>query len=178
MKICVEKKDEIKNKNGKSVGIDWNCRDDAFVAISNGTKIKCPRYLGQMQKQLAHQQRKLERQLYQPFFEKFGKMPGLKNSIKDRTEFKLLCESMSSNCIKQRQKVAKLHEKAAWQRKDWLHKLSRQICNDYETVYVEDINLQTMTSMLKHGKVVGDQGFGMLRQMNAYKGNLVNSIPP
>lgn len=177
VKICVDKKPEAKNKNGKSVGIDWNCRDNAFVTMSNGTKIKCPRYLRQMQKQLVHQQRKLERQLYQPFFEKFGKMPDLKNSIKDRTEFKLLCEIMSNSYIKQRRKVAKLHEKVAWQRKDWLHKLSRQICNEYETVYVEDINLQTMASALKHGKVVGDQGFGMLRQMIAYKGSLVKVNP-
>ena len=28
VKICVEKKEESKNENGKSIGIDWNCRDD------------------------------------------------------------------------------------------------------------------------------------------------------
>ena len=69
-----------------------------------------------------------------------------------------------------------MHEKIVNQRKDWLHKLSRQICNEYETVVVEDINLQTMSKM-NHGKVVGDQGFGMLRQMIAYKGNLVKVNP-
>jgi len=30
---------------------------------------------------------------------------------------------------------------------------------------------------MNHGKVVGDQGFGMLRQMIAYKGNLVKVNP-
>ena len=72
--------------------------------------------------------------------------------------------------------VRSSHEKVTNQRKDWLHKLSRQICNEYETVVIEDINLQAMSKM-NHGKVVGDQGFGMLRNMIAYKGNLVKVNP-
>lgn len=152
VKICVEKKDEPKNKNGKSVGIDWNCRDEDFIVMSNGTKVKCPRYLQKASKQLGHQQRLLSK--------KFVK--GL--------------DIQSNNYLKQKQKVALLHEKVANQRKDWLHKLSRKICNEYETVVVEDINLQTMSKM-HHGKVVGDQGFGMLRQMIAYKGHLEKVNP-
>ena len=152
VKICVEKKDELKNQNGKSVGIDWNCRDEDFIVVSNGTKVKCPRFLQRSSKQLSHQQKIMSKRF----------VKGL--------------ETQSSNYYKQKQKVAKLHEKVSNQRKDWLHKLSRQICNEYETIVVEDINLQTMSKM-NHGKVVGDQGFGMLRQMIAYKGNLVKVNP-
>ena len=43
--ILVEKNDEPKNKNGKAIGIDWNCRDDCFLTLSDGTKVKCPRFL-------------------------------------------------------------------------------------------------------------------------------------
>jgi putative transposase len=152
VKICVEKADEPKNKNGKIVGIDWNCRDEDFIVMSNGTKIKCPRFLQRSSKQLRHQQKIMSKRF----------VKGL--------------ETQSSNYYKQKQKVALLHEKVANQRKDWLHKLSRQICNEYETIVVEDINLQTMSKM-NHGKVVGDQGFGMLRNMIAYKGNLVKVNP-
>jgi len=152
VKICVEKKDEPKNNNGKAIGIDWNCRDEDFLVMSNGTKVKCPRFLQRSQKQLSHQQKIMSKRF----------VKGL--------------ETQSSNYYKQKQKVALLHEKVANQRKDWLHKLSRQICNEYETVVVEDINVQTMSRM-NHGKVVGDQGFGMLRQMIAYKGNLVKVNP-
>ncbi|HOF44387.1 MAG TPA: transposase [Candidatus Pacearchaeota archaeon] len=152
VKICVEKKDEPKNNNGKAIGIDWNCRDEDFLVMSNGTKFKCPRFLQRSQKQLSHQQKIMSKRF----------VKGL--------------ETQSSNYYKQKQKVALLHEKVANQRKDWLHKLSRQICNEYETVVVEDINVQTMSRM-NHGKVVGDQGFGMLRQMIAYKGNLVKVNP-
>ena len=152
VKICVDKKDEPKNKNGKSVGIDWNCRDEDFIVMSNGTKIKCPRFLQKSSKQLRHQQKIMSKRF----------VKGL--------------ETQSSSYYKQKQKVALLHEKVANQRKDWLHKLSRQICNEYETVVVEDINLQTMAKM-NHGKVIGDQGFGMLRNMIAYKGNLTKVNP-
>ena len=152
VKICVDKKDEPKNKNGKSVGIDWNCRDEDFIVMSNGTKVKCPRFLQKSSKQLSHQQKIMSKRF----------VKGL--------------ETQSSNYYKQKQKVALLHEKVANQRKDWLHKLSRQICNEYETIVVEDINLQTMAKM-NHGKVIGDQGFGMLRNMIAYKGNLAKVNP-
>ena len=174
VKICVDKKDGQKNKNGKSVGIDWNCDDEDFISMSNGTKVKCPRFLRQSQKQLKHQQKLLSRKMYSPFFQKYGRMPELKNSS-DAQKFKE-CFVESNNYLKQKYRIALLHEKVANQRKDWLHKLSRQICNEYETVVVEDINLQTMAKM-HHGKVIGDQGFGMLRNMIAYKGNLVKVNP-
>lgn len=113
--------------------------------------------------------------MYFPFFQKYGRMPELKNPS-DVKKFKE-CFVESNNYLKQKYKVAKLHEKVANQRKDWLHKLSRQICNEYETVVVEDIDLQTMSSKLGHGKVISDQGFGMLRQMIAYKGHLEKVNP-
>ena len=153
VKICVDKKEEPKTENGKSIGIDWNCRDDSFVTMSDGTKVKCPRYLKQMEVQLQRHQRMMSK--------KFVK--GL--------------PKQSNNYEKEKYRVAKLHEKIANQRKDWLHKLSREICNNYENVFVEDINLQRMASNLHHGKVVGDQGFGMLRTMIAYKGHLYKVNP-
>src|SRR5574344_239245 len=174
VKICVEKKDEPKNKNGKIIGIDCNGREEAFITMSDGTKLKCPRYLRKMQKQLNKQQKDLSRKKYAPFFQMYGRMPDFKNSPSDCINFKAI--PVSNNYEKQKQKVALLHEKVVSQRKDWLHKLSREICNEYETVVVEDINLQTMAK-INHGKVIGDQGFGMLRNMIAYKGNLVKVNP-
>ena len=153
VKICVDKKEEPKTENGKSIGIDWNCRDDSFVTMSDGTKVKCPRYLRQMEVQLQRHQRMMSK--------KFVK--GL--------------PKQSNNYEKEKYRVAKLHEKIANQRKDWLHKLSREICNNYENVFVEDINLQRMASNSHHGKVVGDQGFGMLRTMIAYKSHLYKVNP-
>lgn len=146
--ICVEKKDEPKNTNGKAIGIDWNCRDDVFLTLSDGTKVKCPRFLREKEKQLTHYQKLMS-----------------KKFVKGKQE-------QSQNYYKAKYKVAKLHEKVSWQRQDWLHKLSYGLAQKYQYVIVEDINLQAMAQM-RHGKAVGDQGFGMLRNMIAYKTTLV-----
>ena len=149
VKICVEKKDESKIHNGKAIGIDWNCDDNNFISMSDGTKIKCPRFLRKKEKQLAHYQRELARKF-----------------IKGK-------EVQSNNYYKTKMKVAKLHEKVSWQRKDWLHKVSRDLANKYEYVIVENINLQNMAENLNHGKAVSDQGFSMFRDMLAYKTTLI-----
>ena len=152
VKICVEKKDEPKNKNGKIIAIDWNCRDEDFLVLSNGTKIKCPRFLQKSQRQLKHWQRITSKR------------------------FVSGNECQSNNYEKAKKKVALLHEHISWQRKDWLHKESRKLCDEFQTIVVEDINLQAMSKM-NHGVVIGDQGFGMFRDMVTYKGELVKVNP-
>lgn len=153
VKICVEKKDEPKTKNGKIIAIDWNCRDEDFVVRNDGVKIKCPRYLRKSLKQLQHWQKIMSKRY----------VKGL--------------EQQSQGYEKAKRKVALIHEHVAWQRKDFLHKESRKLCNEFETIVCEDINLQAMASGLNHGVVVGDQGFGMFRQMIAYKGHLEKVNP-
>ena len=150
VKICVEiKEEQNKIQNGKAVGIDWNCNSDSFLTLSNGTKIKCPRFLKRKERQLEKYQQVQSRRF-----------------VKGKDE-------QSHRYQKAKLKVARLHEKVVNQRKDWLHKVSRELANKYQYVFVEDINLQNMSSELKHGKTVGDQGFGLLRRFLAYKTNLV-----
>ena len=152
VKICVEKKDEPKNNNKKIVAIDWNCRDEDFIVRSDGMKVKCPRYFRNSLKQLQHWQKIMSKRYVSG------------------------SDVQSSNYEKAKRKVALLYEHVAWQRKDWLHKESRKLCNEFQTVVVEDINLQTMSKM-NHGVVIGDQGFGMFREMVAYKGELIKVNP-
>ena len=75
----------------------------------------------------------------------------------------------SNNRDKQRIKVAKLHEKVANQRKDFLHKQSRQIINIYDCVCIEDLNMKAMSQSLNFGKSVFDNGWGMFTQFLRYK---------
>ena len=70
---------------------------------------------------------------------------------------------------KQRIKVAKIHEKIANQRKDILHKSSRQIANAYDLVCVEDLNMKNMSQALNFGKSVTDNGWGMFVRFLEYK---------
>ena len=73
------------------------------------------------------------------------------------------------NRAKQRRKVAKLHEKVANQRKDFLHQLSRQIANAYDGVAIENLNMRGMAQGLNLAKSTNDNGFGMLKTFLAYK---------
>jgi putative transposase len=73
------------------------------------------------------------------------------------------------NREKQRLKVAKLHEKVANQRKDFLHKRSREIANAYTAIAMEDLNMRDMAQSLNLAKSTNDNGFGMLKTFLAYK---------
>jgi len=75
----------------------------------------------------------------------------------------------SKNYYKQRRKIAKLHEHIANQRRDFLHKQSRQITNAYDCVAVEDLNMRAMSQALNFGKSVADNGWGMFVSFLTYK---------
>ena len=75
----------------------------------------------------------------------------------------------SKNREKQRIKVAKLHEKIANQRKDFLHKQSRQIANVYDCVCIENLDMQAMAQSLNFGKSVSDNGWGKFTTFLKYK---------
>lgn len=107
---------------------------------SNGIRAEYPRYYRRMLDKLAKEQRKLSH-----------------------------CKLGSHNRNKQRIKVAKLHEKVANQRKDFLHKLSNQIANDYDGVCIESLNMKAMSQCLHLGKSVHDNGWGMFTTFLKYK---------
>lgn len=98
---------------------------------SNGNEPEYPHYYRKAEKKLAREQRKLS-----------------------------LMKKGSKNRNKQRIKVAILHEKVANQRKDFLHKQSRQITNAYDCVCIEDLDMKAMSQALNFGKSVSDNGWG------------------
>ena len=107
---------------------------------SNGNEPAYPRYYRQAEKKLKREQRKLS-----------------------------LMQKESNNRKKQRVKVARLHEKVANQRKDFLHKQSRQIVNAYDCVCVEDLDMKEMSKEMGFGKSVSDNGWGMFVSFLKYK---------
>ena len=78
-------------------------------------------------------------------------------------------QKYSNNYYKQRRKISKLHEHIANQRKDFLHKQSRQITNGYDCVAIEDLNMKAMSKALNFGKSVHDNGWGMFVGFLSYK---------
>ena len=109
---------------------------------SNGIIPKFPRPYKTIQAKLAKEQRKLSKR-----------------------------KKGGSNYRKQRRKVALIHEKAANQRKDFLHKRSRQIANAYDAVCIEDLDMKAMSQSLSLGKSISDNGWGSFVRMLDYKLN-------
>ena len=107
---------------------------------SNGNEPAYPRYYRQAEERLKREQRKLS-----------------------------LMQKGSKNRSKQRIKVANLHEKVANQRKDFLHKQSRQIANAYDCVCIENLDMKAMSQTLNFGKSVADDGWGMFVTFLKYK---------
>ena len=107
---------------------------------SNGNEPAYPRYYRQAEERLKREQRKLS-----------------------------LMQKDSKNRSRQRIKVANLHEKVANQRKDFLHKQSRQIVNAYDCVCIENLDMKAMSQSLNFGKSVADDGWGMFVTFLKYK---------
>lgn len=79
------------------------------------------------------------------------------------------CQRGSNNYYKQKRKVSLCHEKVKNQRKDYLHKLTKRIADEYDVVGVEDIDMKAMSQCLHFGKSVMDNSFGMFRTILVYK---------
>ncbi len=68
-----------------------------------------------------------------------------------------------------RRQAKRLHRKAARRRADALHKFSRKMVNQYETIFIGDVSSQKLVKT-RMAKSVLDSGWSMLKRMLQYKG--------
>lgn len=109
----------------------------------------------------------IDNQGNQPYYPRYYRLAESK-LVKEQRKLSHMKKG-SNNYQKQRLKVAKVHEKIANQRKDFLHKISYELTSKYDYIFVEDINLQSVSQFGKLGKSTNDNGFGMLRTFLSYK---------
>lgn len=75
----------------------------------------------------------------------------------------------SNGWKKQRIIVARIHEKIANSRKDFLHKLTTKIVNENDVICLEDLNVSGMLKNRKLSKAVADVGIFELNRQLEYK---------
>lgn len=79
----------------------------------------------------------------------------------------------SNNREKQRVKIAKLFERMTNKKKDYIHYVVNELLKSYDTIFMEDLNVNGMTKNHHLAKAIREVGFSMLKQVLTNKA-LVN----
>ena len=102
-----------------------------FLVLSNGTKIKNHRFLKHYERILKLNQQSLSRKI-----------------------------SKSVRYEKQRIKVARIYEKITNSRMDLIHKTTINLIKQFDTIYLEDLNVKGMMKNHKLSKAISDVSWG------------------
>ncbi|MDR6223823.1 RNA-guided endonuclease InsQ/TnpB family protein [Methanococcoides alaskense] len=126
---------------------------NSCISLSNGEKFDSPIYYRKSERSLEVQRKRLSKK-----------------------------KKGSSNRLKQKLKVVKVHRNIRNQRLDFNHKLSRILVNRFDRVVFEDLNIKNMVKDHHLAKSIHDVAWGQLIQMAKSKaeeaGNFVELVNP
>jgi len=125
----------------------------SLITLSNGEKIEPPKFLRESEDKLTHEQKRLSRK---------------RLSSKNRKQQAII--------------VAKVHRRIRNQRKDFAHKLSRELVDTYDRIVFEDLQIKNMVQNHHLAKSISDAGWYQLMNLTEYKaayaGKFVEFVNP
>lgn len=146
LRIEYEIKDQVVEKETLE-SIGLDFSINDFYIDHKGKKANYPYYLAESLKKLSSLQRKLSK-----------KVKG------------------SNHYLRLKHKIALLHEKIAHQRKDFLHKLSRELVNNYDIITVETLDLKEMSQNKVFSKKITDISYHRFLSYLKYKSEETNTF--
>lgn len=146
--ICIETEVQQLPKTGKQVGFDLGLID--LLIGSDGTRYERPKFAYAFKDKLAEEQRKLS---------------------KMRTKLERADANLDEckNYQKQKHKVAKLHEHITNCAKDFNHKLSRKLVEEYDLLAFEDLNISGLIKNRNLAYSISDVRWSQLLNFIQYK---------
>lgn len=146
--ICIETEVQPLPKTGKQVGFDLGLAD--LLIGSDGTRYERPKFDYVSKEKLTKEQRKLSK-------------------MRTKLERANLNLDECKNYQKQKHKVAKLHEHVANCAKDFNHKLSRKLVEEYDFIAMEDLNVSGMLKNHYMAYAIADVRWSQLLNFIQYK---------
>ena len=146
--ICIETEVQPLPKTEKQIGFDLGLVD--LLIGSDGTRFERPKFDYLYKDKLAREQRKLSK-------------------MRTKLERAKLNLDECKNYQKQKYRVAKLHEHVSNCAKDFNHKLSRKLVEEYDLIAMEDLNVKGLVKDHKLAYSIADVRWSQLLNFIRYK---------